>query len=225
MSQESGPVIESSETIKISDIMVEVDEIMKYVHSFWDKHKLPLTGDQAAHSKKIDDLTTRLYHRMKEDHKKFNNAYPVLLFTFARGIFHRDTVLKYFDDVRRNGLGDDEKQARQLARYTAHAVAELNKARGINVPKKAIKEHKKLVYENIIAIKKDFATAIEEIKKQRSGDVAAADTKRQEREEAAAEEAKKLKEEALKTFRFNNISTTNETFRKSKEEREKQAMN
>jgi len=195
--------------------MIEVDEIIKYVKLYWDRHQVSRETEES----KINDMTSKLYSRLKEDHTKFNNAYPVLLFTFARGIFHRDSVLKYFDDVRRNGLGDDTKQAMQLARYTAHAVAEINRSRGFKVTKKMIKEHKHKVYENIVSIKKDFSTAMEEIKKQRTEDAQGAGAKRQEQDAKLAEESEKLKEETYNVFKFGNLSETNETFRKSKEAR------
>lgn len=213
-SSSTGGNIESSETIQINEIMKEVDEMNKFIQTYWANH----IGGQHDESK-INDLTTKLYGRLKADHPKFNSAYPVLLFTFARGIYHRDTVLKYFDDVRRNGLGNDTQQAKQLARYTAHAVASLSLAKGIKIKKKMIKEHQAKVYENIISIKKDFSTAMEEIKKQRTEDAQNVGAKRQEQESKILKEIEQEKEEIFNVFRNNNISETNETFKKSKAER------
>jgi len=211
-------VIETSEVIKIADILVEIDEIMATTNTYWNNHN---TGD--LDDKKVNELTGRLYKRLKEEHTKFNNAYPILLFTLSRGIYHKESILQYFDDVRRNGLGSDEQQAKQLARYTANAAAAIHRNKGGKITKREIKTHKKKIFENIMEMKASFTKAMAELKKQHETDKSNADHNQELLQTASEQESKKVASDVFSVFAAGNVHETTEVFRQSVEAR-KQAM-
>jgi len=212
--------IESEEKITLSEMMLTVDKIIESVALFWSRSKIdPMTVLGQSEKKKVDDLSMKLYNRLKEEYPKFHTAYSLLLFNFVRGIYDRDTVLVYFDDIARNGLGDDANQITQLARYTAHATAAVAKRSGHRVKKSDIRKHKKAIIESMTKERQTFKDAVTEIKKRREEEATNNGNNVEDLSKVYRKKDEAIVSEAFNIFSSGTPMQTNDLFKKSVEAR------
>lgn len=214
----------AEEMVTVDTIMAEIDVIMASCRLYWERNSIDPQKETGINArKKINDLCMKLFKRLKEEHPKFGASHTMLLFNFVHGIYHRDSLLKYFDTVKRNPQASQEDEMYFISQYTAWATAEIGRLQGRKITKKAIREHRDAIFESMKKTKEDFKKAVEEIKKER-----AKDSQRDQGESLGNSQDQDLgsikktdkafMENTYKLFAHGNPEDTNEIFKKAVEE-------
>lgn len=214
----------AEEMVTVETIMAEIDVIMNSCRLYWERNSFDPQKETGVNvRKKINDLCMKLFKRLKEEHPKFGASHTMLLFNFVHGIYHRDSLLKYFDTVKRNPNASQEDEMYYISQYTAWATAEIGRSQGRKISKKAVREHRDAIFESMKKTKEDFKKAVEEIKKEREkdrqSDANASEDSKQEQDLGSIRNVDKpFMENTYKLFAHGRPEDTNEIFKKAVEE-------
>lgn len=219
----------AEEMVSVETIMAEIDVIMAACKLYWERNSINPQKETGVNArKKINDLCMKLFKRLKEEHPKFGASHTMLLFNFVHGIYHRDSLLKYFDTVKRNPKATQEDEMYYISQYTAWATAEIGRLQGRKITKKAVREHRDAIFESMKKTKEDFKKAVEEIKKERAKDRQTDESKGTEGNNEGTNEQEDLgsirnvdkpfMENTYKLFAHGRPEDTNEIFKKAVED-------